>query len=199
MADTRAFRVGFGVDDRCAVCKSVRRHTVTAVAGDVVRVICDHCGSQHRYRGGREPDRVPASRPVLAERERREAPLDPTTTGPEDLERLLRRVLREELGLTPAPIAPRWAGGDLVLRPGRPGVQEKAWPIETFFHKLVMVRNRLRVLEQQVNGAEVPEALKVRLQGYITACYGTLTSFNVLFEDESDRFRGSGGPDVEAG
>jgi hypothetical protein len=56
-----------------------------------------------------------------------------------------------------------------------------------------MVRNRLRVLEQQINGAEIPDALKVRLQGYVTGCYGTLTSFNVLFEDDADRFRGSAG------
>jgi hypothetical protein len=59
-----------------------------------------------------------------------------------------------------------------------------------------MLRNRLRVLEQQVNGAEqVPEDVKVKLQGYITACYGSLTSFNILFAEESDRFRGTGGGD----
>ena len=55
--------------------------------------------------------------------------------------------------------------------------------------------NRLRVLEQQINGAEMPEDLKIRLQGYITGCYGTLTSFNVLFAEEEDRFRGSAGGD----
>ena len=54
-----------------------------------------------------------------------------------------------------------------------------------------MLRNRLRVLEQQINGAEIPEDLKVKLQAYITGCYGTLTSFNVLFADEDDRFQGS--------
>ena len=118
--------------------------------------------------------------------------MDPSTAGPEDLERMLRRVVREELGLAPTRLGTRWEGGELVLRPGRAGVQEKAWPIETFFHKVVMVRNRLRVLEQQINGAAIPEATKVQLQGYITGCYGTLTSFNVLFEDEADRFRGSG-------
>ncbi len=117
---------------------------------------------------------------------------------PEDLpgwERLLRRVLREELGLTPVAIAERWRGGELVLRPGRPGVQEKTWPIDTFFHKIVMLRNRLRTLEQQVNAADMPEDLKLRLQGYISGCYGTLTSFNVLFAIEDDKFHGSGGAD----
>ena len=56
-----------------------------------------------------------------------------------------------------------------------------------------MLRNRLRVLEQQVNGSDVPDDLKVKLQGYISACYGTLTSFNVLFAEEKDQFKGSGG------
>jgi hypothetical protein len=83
----------------------------------------------------------------------------------------------------------------MVLRPGKAGLQEKSWPIETFFHKVVMLRNRLRVLEQQINGAEISEDLKLKLQGYITGCYGTLTSFNILFADEEDRFHGSSGGD----
>ncbi|HUC43592.1 MAG TPA: hypothetical protein VMR65_06120, partial [Candidatus Sulfotelmatobacter sp.] len=106
---------------------------------------------------------------------------------------LLRRVIREESGLTPVAPADKWRGGELILKPGREGLQAKSWPIETFFSKIVMLRNRLRVLEQQVNSAEVPDELKVKLQGYITACYGSLTSFNVLFADEADRFKGSGG------
>jgi hypothetical protein len=109
-----------------------------------------------------------------------------------DLELLLRRVIREEIGLTPVAPADKWHGGHLVLRPGRAGVQEKSWPIEAFFHKVVMLRNRLRVLEQQINGADLPDELKLKLQGYITGCYGTLTSFNVLFADEDDRFKGAG-------
>jgi hypothetical protein len=92
-------------------------------------------------------------------------------------------------------MAEKWQNGEMVLRPGKAGLQEKAWPIETFFHKVVMLRNRLRVLEQQINGAEIPEELKIKLQGYITGCYSTLTSFNILFADEEDRFRGSSGGD----
>ena len=110
----------------------------------------------------------------------------------DDLELLLRRIIREETGITSVAPADKWRNGTLVLRPGTPGLQEKTWPIETFFHKVVMLRNRLRVLEQQINGADIPEELKLRLQGYITGCYGTLTSFNVLFSEEEDRFRGSG-------
>lgn len=121
-------------------------------------------------------------------------PEDEMTNAPGDLERILRRVIREEAGLSPLSPAPRWRGGQLVLRPAREELQEKSWPIETFFHKIVMIRNRLRSLEQHLNGSEMPADLKIKLQGYITACYGTLTSFNLLFADEADRFRGSSEP-----
>ena len=110
-----------------------------------------------------------------------------------DLELLLRRIIREETGITPVVPAEKWRGGTLVLRPGSAGLQEKSWPIETFFHKVVMVRNRLRTLEQQVNAAEMPEDVKVKLQGYISGCYGSLTSFNILFAEDDDQFKGSGG------
>jgi hypothetical protein len=108
-----------------------------------------------------------------------------------DIEMLLRRVIREEAGITPVAPAEKWRGGSLVLRPANAS-QEKSWPIETFFHKIVMIRNRLRTLEQQVNGTELPEDVKLKLQSYISGCYGTLTSFNVLFADEEDQFRGAG-------
>ena len=109
-----------------------------------------------------------------------------------DLELMLRRVIREETGLTPTVPADKWRDGEMVLKPGRPDLQEKTWPIETFFSKVVMVRNRLRTLEQQVNAADIPQDLKVKLQGYITASYGSLTSFNVLFAEPEDRIKGSG-------
>ena len=110
-----------------------------------------------------------------------------------DLELLLRRIIREEAGVTPVTPAAKWRGGTLVLRPAQPGLQEKSWPIETFFHKIVMLRNRLRTLEQQINASELPDDVKVKLQAYVSGCYGTLTSFNVLFADERDQFKGSGG------
>ena len=109
-----------------------------------------------------------------------------------DLELLLRRIIREEAGVSAVVPADKWRGGTLVLRPGTPGLQERSWPIETFFHKVVMIRNRLRTLEQQVNGMEIPEDAKVRLQAYITGCYGSLSSFNVLFASEADQFKGAG-------
>lgn len=110
-----------------------------------------------------------------------------------DLEMLLRRVIREETGISPVVPAEKWRGGTLALRPANANLQEKTWPIETFFHKIVMLRNRLRTLEQQVNATDLPEDVKIKLQGYISGCYGSLTSFNVLFADEGDQFRGSGG------
>lgn len=201
-------KAGETLDDWCAPCKTVRRHTVlaTRIGEGPLRVICDYCGSQHNFRGGgtrhesresREP-RGSSPSPVeafslVSERERSQPPMAVSDTP--DLEMLLRRIIREECGLTPVVPADKWRGGEMVLRPGKPGLQEKVWPIETFFHKVTMLRNRLRVLEQQVNSLEVPEELKVKMQGYITACYGTLTSFNVLFASEEDRFRGSGGAD----
>ena len=111
---------------------------------------------------------------------------------PADLELLLRRIIREETGLTPAVPAEKWRGGTVVLKPANPSLQERTWPIDTLFHKIVMIRNRLRTLEQQINGMDLPEDVKVRVQGYITGCYGSLTSFNVLFADEADQFKGSG-------
>ena len=109
-----------------------------------------------------------------------------------DLEATIRRIIREESGLTPATPAEKWRGGQLVLRPGKPGVQEKVVPIDTFFNKVVMLRNRLRTLEQQVNASELPDDQKLKLQGYITGCYGSLTTFNVLFAEDDDKFVGAG-------
>jgi hypothetical protein len=196
-------------------------HTVMAAdtIGSPLRVVCDYCRSEHNFRGGPridagerpavpDPPGAAADRsrgaaesgyyarpvqplPLISERERTMPPM--TVESTDDLELLLRRIIREETGLTPAAPAERWRGGTLVLRPGKPGLQEKTWPIETFFHKVVMLRNRLRTLEQQVNASELADDVKVKLQSYITGCYGSLTSFNVLFADEDDQFKGSGG------
>ena len=111
---------------------------------------------------------------------------------PNDFETIIRRIIREETGLTSVAPAEKWRGGQLVLRPGKPGVQEKAWPIEMFFNKVVMLRNRLRTLEQQVNASDLPDDQKLKLQAYITGCYGSLTTFNILFADDDDRFVGAG-------
>ena len=114
-------------------------------------------------------------------------------SGDQDIEMLLRRIIREEAGVSAVTPAEKWRGGTLVLKPGTAGLQDKTWPIETFFHKIVMLRNRLRTLEQQVNAADLPEDMKIKLQSYISGCYGSLTSFNVLFAEEDDQFKGAGG------
>jgi hypothetical protein len=198
----RRYRAGESIQDLCRACKAERAHTAIAVDPDgrVLRVMCDFCGSQHNYRGGgadevaaRGATAQPPPRVLPRVRKDERTGTDMVgTDGEEELERVLRRVLREELGLTPVVPAEKWRGGELVLRPGKPGLQEKKWPIDSFFHKVVMIRNRLRSLEQQVNAAELPEDAKLKLQAYVTACYGSLTSFNVLFADESDQFRGAG-------
>jgi hypothetical protein len=194
--ESRPHRAGQSIDDLCRACKATRVHTVIAVDADgrAARVMCDFCRSEHNYRGGGEASaRAPAAAlPLVRERERTEPRMSPAEDG-DDLERRLRRVLRQELGLTAVVPADKWRGGELVLRPGKPGLQEKTWPIDGFFHKIVMIRNRLRTLEQQVNASDLPDDAKVRLQSYISGCYGTLTSFNVLFADEEDQFKGAGG------
>src|SRR5262249_53640524 len=115
--------------------------------------------------------------PIVTERERIAPPMTKPAsladgTPVDDFELILRRIIREEAGIAPVVPAEKWRGGMLVLRPGTAGLQEKSWPIETFFHKVVMVRNRLRTLEQQVNASDLPDDIKVRLQSYISGCYG---------------------------
>lgn len=110
----------------------------------------------------------------------------------QELKRVLREVLEEETAFGYIPIAERFKGGTLVIQPRDPNLQPKEIPLDTFFHKIVMARDRLRVLEQKLNASKLAEADKIELQQYITKVYGSLTSFNVLFRDKEDKFVGSG-------
>jgi hypothetical protein len=208
MPPNQPYRPGGSVEDYCRVCKTDRTHTIVVVddAARPLRVACGYCRSEHNFRGGPKlatgnpaPSEVsrPRSRstssepfPIISDRERTAPAM---TASVDDLELLLRRIIREEAGVSAVVPAEKWRGGALVLRPGSPGLQEKSWPIETFFHKIVMVRNRLRTLEQQVNASDLSDDVKVKLQSYVSGCYGSLTSFNVLFADDDDQFKGSGG------
>ena len=175
MSASRPYRAGESLEDFCRACKTDRMHTVIVVDGDgrPIRVACGYCHSEHNYRGGPRversgappdarpaPHRCPRPRhagaapfPIVSDRERIAPPMTVSDGTADDLELLLRRIIREETGITPVVPAEKWRGGTLVLRPGTAGLQEKSWPIETFFHKIVMLRNRLRTLEQQVNAA----------------------------------------------
>src|SRR5688500_4525610 len=151
MAEPRAYRAGETIEDFCRACKIDRLHAVVAcdATGHPVRVVCSYCRSEHNYRGGPRmdvagaqpaPRTVPArSQPavtsaaaldIVSDRERTQPPM-PLDSGSVDLEMLLRRVIREEAGISPVKPAEKWRGGHLVLRPGTPGLQEKSWPIET--------------------------------------------------------------------
>jgi len=111
-----------------------------------------------------------------------------------DVERSLVKILEKWSDThEKVAIADKWKGGKLVLEPDD-GTANKEMPIETFFHKIVMVRDRIRVMEQKINSSKnLDDQEKVDLQQYITRIYGSLTSFNVLFKTKSDHFVGERG------
>ncbi len=109
-----------------------------------------------------------------------------------EAERSLIKILKAYNGIeSKVDLGSKWEGGNLVLRPGYDGLKEKEMPIDSFFHKIVMVRDRLRVMEQRINSSALTDEEKVNLQQYITRIYGSLTSFNVLFAHKEDHFSGS--------
>jgi hypothetical protein len=114
----------------------------------------------------------------------------------EEFRRVLSEVLRDELGVGDVDLAGKWDGGEMILKPGKAGVQEKRIPLDALFHKVIMIRDRLRVLEAKINGnPKLADDEKVQLQQYVTACYGSLTTFNVLFANREDQFVGQKGDD----
>ena len=110
-----------------------------------------------------------------------------------EVEDVLVHVLDRYNGLSGiVPMGDKWKGGTLELKPGNPSLQSKEIPIDVFFHKIVMLRDRLRVLEQNINSHQgLSDEEKVNLQQYITRIYGSLTTFNILFADKEAYFIGA--------
>lgn len=110
-----------------------------------------------------------------------------------DIEQALDNILERRLHeMQLVPMGNKWNNGIMILKPGETGLQEKEVPIETFFHKIVMVRDRLRLIEQKINAHKtLTDEEKVDLQQYVTAIYGSLTTFNVLFKETHHQFKGS--------
>ena len=112
-----------------------------------------------------------------------------------DVEKSLLKILRLWNGASEiVPLGDRWKGGTMLLQPADKTLKPKEIPVDDFFHKVVMLRDRLRVLEQNINSSKnLSDEEKVNIQPYITRCYGTLTTFNVLFRDKEHWFVGEKG------
>lgn len=111
-----------------------------------------------------------------------------------DIESSLVNILKKWSDVSEiVPIADKFKGGRLILEPSDASLKPYELPIDTFFHKITMVRDRLRVMEQRINASDLDEQGKIDLQQYITRIYGSLTSFNVLFKSKSQQFVGQKG------
>lgn len=109
-----------------------------------------------------------------------------------EVESTLRNMLKKWSDISEIiPIGDRWKGGKIILEPKDSNLSNKEIPIDTFFHKIVMVRDRIRVMEQKINASKLDDQDKVDLQQYITRIYGSLTTFNVLFKINEHQFSGA--------
>ena len=110
-----------------------------------------------------------------------------------EIEKSLRHILKKWSDVSEiVPIADKFKGGKLILEPANTDLKSHEIPIDTFFNKIIMVRDRLRVMEQKINSSNLSNQEKIDLQQYITRSYGSLTTFNVLFKNKSDVFVGTG-------
>jgi hypothetical protein len=156
--------------------------------------------ARQRSRGvGRSGGSPRAFRPMRGELADKPQPHAAQLALPEDLldmdadqfRKVLSQVIRDELGVGDIQIAGKWQGGEMILRPGKEGLQDKHVPLEALFRKIVAIRDKLRVLEQRINShPKLGDDDKMQLQQYVTGCYGSLTTFNVLFADREDQFVG---------
>jgi len=113
-----------------------------------------------------------------------------------EFRQVLREILLDELGVRDTEMGERWVHGEMVLVPGKAGTAEKRIPLDSLFRKVVLIREKLRVLEQKINNHEkLDDNDRMQLQQYLTGCYGSLTTFNVLFRDKEDHFVGQASKD----
>ena len=121
-----------------------------------------------------------------------EIPPETDLVSYEEIERSLVKIIRRFSDVQETvPISDKWRGGSIVFTPGNREMKSYEMPVDSFFHKIVMVRDRLRVMEQRINASNLEDDEKVNLEQYITRIYGSLTSFNILFKNKSDIFVGS--------
>jgi hypothetical protein len=107
-----------------------------------------------------------------------------------DVEQNLTKILQRWMDATEIlPMGDKWKGGKMILEPGKVGMASKEIPVETFFHKIVMMRDRLRVMEQKINASELDDETKIDIQQYISRCYGSMTTFNILFKETEHQFK----------
>ena len=111
-----------------------------------------------------------------------------------EVEQIFKKLLHKYSDISEiVPLAEKWKGGTVELKPKDPTMASKEIPINTFFHKIVMVRDRVRVMEQKINSSKTLEDQdKIDLQQYLTRIYGSLTTFNVLFSNKDQNFKGAG-------
>lgn len=108
-----------------------------------------------------------------------------------DVEQSLTKILQKWLDASETiALGDKWKGGKIILKPGRSDLSSKEMTIDSFFHKIVMTRDRLRVLEQRINASKLDDEEKINIQQYITKIYGSMTSFNLLFKNNEDYFVG---------
>ncbi|HEV8376885.1 MAG TPA: hypothetical protein VGR38_11710 [Candidatus Polarisedimenticolia bacterium] len=144
---------------------------------------------QHRLEliEGEVPVKIPFQRELNGRKS--EEPQGEDAMVQEEIRSIVRGALQDLMGRGETELTGKWAGGRMILKPGKAEVQEKELDLDVFFHKIVMVRDQLRVLEQKINShLKLTDEEKVGLQHYITRCYGSLTTFNALFRAPEDRF-----------